>query len=155
MQIFCLDSIYSKNYLQSFVPNFLYNWGTNDSHGHFYLRGLWHGIHRSQNISYREFAAQVFAAVVPTAALYSQYIAQVVDFYLDNDKNEEREEIVRLATSNDENACTMVMAFVNTALRQRPPVRSSRPRSISQTMVLIITLRRSPVCLEQQPRMTY
>lgn len=118
-----------ENSLQSFVPDLLYSSGTNDSYGHAYLGALWHDIGKSQNDSYREFAAQVFATVVPTAALYSQYIAQVVDFYLD--KIADREKIVRLATSGDQDASAEVIAYVEKALRQQPPVSSSRLRAIS------------------------
>jgi hypothetical protein len=94
----------------------------NDSYGHDYLGKLWKDIGKSQKDSYRGFATQAFTAVVPTAALYSQYIAQVVDFYLDNDKKVEREEIVRLAASTDQAAPAKIMAYVNEALRLRPPV---------------------------------
>src|SRR5258708_33988029 len=95
----------------------------NDSYGHVFLEKLWHGIGKSQD-SYREFATQVFAAVVPTAELYSQYVAQVVDFYLDNDRKAAREEIVKLVASTDPNAAAKVMAYVNEALKLRPPVGS-------------------------------
>lgn len=95
----------------------------NESYGHSFLETLWQAIGKSQKSSYREFAAQVFAAVVPTAALYSQYVVQVVDFYLDDDQRAAREEILRLATSTDENSSERIMTYVYEALRQRPPVR--------------------------------
>jgi len=93
-----------------------------ESYGHSFLETLWQVIGKSQKGSSREFAAQVFAAVVPTAALYSQYVVQVIDFYLDDDQRVAREEILRLATSTDENASKRIMAYVYEALRLRPPV---------------------------------
>jgi linoleate 10R-lipoxygenase len=96
----------------------------NDSYGHGFLAKLWQDIGKRQKDSHREFATQVFAAVVPTAALYSQYVAQVVDFYLDHGRKADREEIVRLVASADQNASAKVMAYVNEALRLRPPVSS-------------------------------
>ena len=95
----------------------------NDSYGHDFLEKLWQDVGKSRNDSYREFATQVFATAVPTAALYSQYVAQVVDFYLDNDRKAVREEIVKLVASADPDASAKVMAYVNEALRLSPPVR--------------------------------
>jgi len=92
------------------------------SYGHDFLEKLWKNIGRSQTDSHTEFATEVFAAVVPTAALYSHYVAQVVDFYLDDDQKAAREEIVRLAASTDQDASAKVMTYVNEALRLRPPV---------------------------------
>jgi len=94
----------------------------NNSYGHVFLEKLWRDIGKCQKDSHREFATQVFAAVVPTAALYSQCVAQVVDFYLDKDRKPVREEIVRLVASADPDAADKVMAYVNEALRLRPPL---------------------------------
>ena len=62
-----------------------------------------------------ELAAQAFSAVVPTAAHFSQAIAHVVNFYIDDDKRSERDEIVKLAfASRDKD----VMVYVREALRE-------------------------------------
>lgn len=66
----------------------------------------------------REFACQVIAAIVPTAALYSQAVSQVVDFYLRDGKKGAREEIVRLVKSAGEGAYDKVMQYVYEALRE-------------------------------------
>jgi linoleate 10R-lipoxygenase len=66
-----------------------------------------------------ELAAQVFSAVVPTAAHFSQAIAHVVNFYLDDDKQNERDEIVKLASaSRDKEAVAKIMVYVREALRE-------------------------------------
>jgi hypothetical protein len=69
--------------------------------------------------SNKELAAQAFSAVVPTAAHFSQAIAHVVNFYLDDDKQKERDEIVRLASAScDKEAVVKIMAYVREALRE-------------------------------------
>jgi linoleate 10R-lipoxygenase len=60
-------------------------------------------------------ACSVFAAVIPTAALFSQILAYVVNFYLDASKAAEREEIVRLV---DGRKNVQVMPFIFEALRE-------------------------------------
>lgn len=42
----------------------------------------------------------------------------MVDFYLDDDKRREREEIVKLAASRDKNDTAKVMVYVREALRK-------------------------------------
>lgn len=66
-----------------------------------------------------ELSAHVFAAVVPAAAHFSQAIAHAVNFYLDHDKRQEREEIVRLSSlQGDKEAVVRVMNFLQEALRK-------------------------------------
>jgi len=64
-----------------------------------------------------ELAAQAFSAVVPTAAHFSQAIAHVINFYLDDDKQNERDEIVKLASASRDKD---VMVYVREALRLDP-----------------------------------
>jgi linoleate 10R-lipoxygenase len=77
-------------------------------------------IHEARtNVTTEKLAAQVFSAVVPTAAHFSQMIAHVVNFYLDDDKRSEREEIVKLASAfRDKEAVAKIMVFVREALRE-------------------------------------
>lgn len=63
-----------------------------------------------KNDSCKEVAAQIFAAVVPTAALYSQAVSTVVHYYLREDKKAELGEIIKLGDS------PAVMAYVYEAL---------------------------------------
>jgi linoleate 10R-lipoxygenase len=70
---------------------------------------------QSSNSALDGLAGSVLASVVPTAALFSQIIAQVVDFYLDSDQLETREHIVRLAEEGDN---AQVMPFIFEALRE-------------------------------------
>jgi hypothetical protein len=56
---------------------------------------------QSSNRALDGLTGTVLASVVPTAALFSQVITQVVDFYLDSDQEETREHIVRLAEQGD------------------------------------------------------
>ena len=83
---------------------------------------MWQTCGQTEKYSYREFAAQVFAAVVPTAALYSHCVAQVVDFYLGGDKESARKDLVQLIRANDKAASSRALAYVHEALRQDPPV---------------------------------
>ncbi|KAH9961421.1 heme peroxidase [Lactifluus volemus] len=58
-------------------------------------------------------ACSIFAAVVPTAALFSQILAHVVNFYLDKSKAAERAEIIRLV---DGRKNAQVMPFIFEAI---------------------------------------
>ncbi|KAG6810599.1 hypothetical protein H0H92_011183, partial [Tricholoma furcatifolium] len=71
-----------------------------------------------------ELAAYTVAAMIPTAAHFSHAVAQVVDFYLDDDKKKERAEIVELAASilTHNGKAGKIMEYVREALRLRPPV---------------------------------
>lgn len=75
-------------------------------------------------VSSKELAAYVFAAVVPTAAHFSQAVTHVVDFYLDEDKKTQREEIVALAATLGKNKESggKIMGYVREALRINPPI---------------------------------
>ena len=70
---------------------------------------------RSSTSALDNLACSVFASVVPTAAIFSQIIAQVVDFYLHADKATQRAQIIRLVDGH-ENA--RVMPFVFEAIRE-------------------------------------
>jgi hypothetical protein len=68
---------------------------------------------QSGNSALDVLTGSLLASVVPTAALFSQIIAQVVDFYLD--KAEQREQIVRLA---ERGANSQIMPFIFESLRE-------------------------------------
>ena len=70
---------------------------------------------QSSNSALDGLAGSVLASVVPTAALFSQIIAQVVDFYLEEDQARTREHIVRLAEEGDN---AQIMPFIFEALRE-------------------------------------
>ena len=72
------------------------------------FKKLWEAL-SSKNTS-TEIAAQIFAAVVPSAALYSQAVSTVVHFYLREGKKAELEEIIKLGES------PTVMPYVYEAL---------------------------------------
>ncbi|KAI0246364.1 heme peroxidase [Lactifluus subvellereus] len=65
---------------------------------------------RSSTSALDDLACSVFASVVPTAAIFSQIIAHVVDFYLGADKATQRAQIVRLVEGH-ENARVMPFVF--------------------------------------------
>ncbi|KAF8958408.1 heme peroxidase [Flammula alnicola] len=96
------------------------NLGIASNNNHGLLKKLWQA--QGKGSTYREFASQLFAAVVPTSTLYSQALAHVVNFYLDDDKKAVREEIIKLAASTDEGASAKVMTYVYEALRLEPPI---------------------------------
>lgn len=85
------------------------------------LKQLWDEYGRKK-ANPTEFASQMFAATVPTAALYSQALVNVLDFYLDDDRQSIREKIVNLAQSADDKSAE-IMSYVYEALRLRPVVR--------------------------------
>jgi linoleate 10R-lipoxygenase len=58
-------------------------------------------------------AGSLLASVVPTAALFSQIIAQVVDFYIDIP--DKAQQIAQLA---EKGATTQIMPFIFEALRE-------------------------------------
>jgi len=87
---------------------------------HKLIKNLWHALNTAY--SREEIAAQIFAAVVPSAALYSQAVSIVVHYYLGADKKTELEEIIKLGECSDENASGKVMVYVYEALKQNPLV---------------------------------
>jgi linoleate 10R-lipoxygenase len=70
---------------------------------------------QSSNSALDSLSNSLLASVVPTAALFSQIIAHVVNFYLDADKEAQREQIVRLV---EKGANADVMPYVFEALRE-------------------------------------
>ena len=81
---------------------------------HKLIKDLWHAL--STSYSCEEIAAQIFAAVVPSAAMYSQAVSIVVHYYLRADKKTELEEIIKLGECLDEDASGKVMVYVYEAL---------------------------------------
>lgn len=75
---------------------------------HNVFRPLWQAL--GKNYSRTELAAQIFAAVVSSAALYSQAVSTVVHYYLREDKKAELGQIIKLGES------PAVMAYVYDAL---------------------------------------
>jgi hypothetical protein len=90
---------------------------------------------QSSNSALDGLSNSLFASVVPTAALFSQIIAHVVNFYLgtdDADKVAQREKIVGLVK---EGANAEVMPYVFEALRLDPPLSSVLLTARSATSV--------------------
>lgn len=73
-----------------------------------------------KDCSHRELATQVFAAVVPTAALFAATIASIVDYFLDSNNIAAREDF--LAKSSDKDAPGKVMPYIREALRLKPAI---------------------------------
>ena len=107
-------------YAQLSVSDRINHLGLTDHYSHEFLRNLWRAA--GKECSPAEFAAQVFAAVVPTSALYSLSLAHVVNFYLDEDKKVARDKIVELSKSDDQNASAEIMKYVSEALSKWPLV---------------------------------
>ena len=61
-------------------------------------------------------AANLFFEVVPTAAVYSKAIAQVVNFYLDDERKDIRENIVQLSALRTPEADAKIQGYVREAL---------------------------------------
>jgi len=87
---------------------------------HKVIKSLWKAL--GKDYSRMEIASQIFAAVVPSAAFYSQAVCTVVHYYLAEDKKAELEEIIKLGGSSDRTGSGKVMAYVYEALKQNPLV---------------------------------
>jgi len=74
---------------------------------------------QSGNSALDGLAGSVLASVLPTAALFSQIITHVVDFYLD--KKDKQERIIELAENR---ANAQIMPYIFEALRLNPPLSS-------------------------------
>jgi linoleate 10R-lipoxygenase len=87
------------------------NYNVTSHNCHHVIKPLWQEL--CKNCSRTELAAQIFAAVVPSAALYSQAVSTVVHYYLRKDKKAELEEIIKVIKLGESPA---VMAYVYEAL---------------------------------------
>ncbi|KAF8066828.1 heme peroxidase [Lyophyllum atratum] len=92
-------------------------------HGYQYLHHVSKAF-KDKSATIEELSAYVFAAVIPTSAHFSQAITHVVDFYLDEDKQTERADIVKLSASvgHRQESVDKIMAYVREALRINPTV---------------------------------
>ncbi|KAJ7182581.1 heme peroxidase [Mycena crocata] len=82
-----------------------------------FLTGLY-----SEESNLTELAAALFTEVVPTAAHWSQALAHVVNFYLDDNRAQARQQIVKLAELKTKQGNEQVAALVREALALDPPV---------------------------------
>ncbi|ESK85272.1 heme peroxidase [Moniliophthora roreri MCA 2997] len=69
-----------------------------------------------------ELAASLFCEVVPTAAHFSQALAHVINFYLDEARRESYEAIISLSTNHATDAHEKLVKYVHDALSHDPPV---------------------------------
>lgn len=107
--------------LDQTLPSFGdYHIGTGANHGHAFLKKALSTL--GAKYSHREIAAHVFAATVPTAAIYSSTVAHVVDFFLEDGRAKEREEVVQLLDSKDAEAAGKLQGYIREAIRLSPPV---------------------------------
>jgi len=100
---------------------------------HIVFKPLWEAL--GSKYTRAEVAAQIFAAVVPSAALYSQAVSTVVHYYLRDDKKAEREEIIKLGAS------PAVMAYVYEALRLKPLVAGVYRTATQDVIVESVTVK--------------
>lgn len=91
---------------------------------------------QSSNSALDSLSNSLLASVVPTSALFSQIVAHVVNFYLDEDKADkaaQREQILRLVEQREH---AKVMPYVFEALRLDPPLSSILLTARSATTVM-------------------
>jgi hypothetical protein len=74
------------------------------------------------SISNTQLAVAVFNATVPTAALFSKAIAQVVDYFLNEANQQARADLVKIYQANQKDTSAKVMGYVREALRLNPIV---------------------------------
>ena len=86
-----------------------------DNHSHDFLKKVVDALQR--RYSHREIATHVFAAVVPTAAIYSGTIACIVEFFLADAQTKAREELLVLLKSTDSEAPAKVQGYIREAIR--------------------------------------
>ena len=63
-----------------------------------------------------DLARALFSELVPTMALFSQTLVNVVDFYLHEGQRNARENLVSLLGENDPHARNQVLAYINEAI---------------------------------------
>jgi len=63
-----------------------------------------------------ELACAFFAEIIPSVAVYSQIITNIVNFYLDESQREAREDIIRLTSLQSFDARAKVLAYLNQAI---------------------------------------
>ncbi|KAK0500480.1 heme peroxidase [Armillaria luteobubalina] len=80
-------------------------------------------------------AASLFCEVVPTAAHFSQAIAHVVNYYLDTEKQTQREDLVKNAALKSNAGDATVIQYVREALGADPPL-SQTSRLIQRNLLL-------------------
>ncbi|KAF9524957.1 heme peroxidase [Crepidotus variabilis] len=102
------------------IPDVLSPRVAEDAYSQSTIKKLWNLT--ENKCTHREFASQLFATVAPTAALYSQSLAHVVNFYLDKDKKNARDEIVKLIHSGEGESLKKALGYVYEALRLDPPI---------------------------------
>jgi linoleate 10R-lipoxygenase len=67
----------------------------------------------------RALACSLFSEIIPTTTLYSQAITHIVNFYLDDDKKEARDDLVRLTSLYSPEAEEKILSYAWEALRER------------------------------------
>ncbi|KAG2004633.1 heme peroxidase [Coprinopsis cinerea AmutBmut pab1-1] len=90
--------------------------------GHDFLTRIVDSL-RNTDTSNRETAARIFAAVVPTAAIYASALSQIVSFFLQPSNASAAEALVSLPKSKDTaTATTEVLGYIREALRLNPAI---------------------------------
>jgi linoleate 10R-lipoxygenase len=92
--------------------------------GNDFLEKVIVALRNKEQNSGREIAAQVFAATVPSAALYAAALSQIVNFFLQPSNVGAREKVLALSKRNfkEAGASTELMGYVRGALRLNPAV---------------------------------
>lgn len=65
-----------------------------------------------------QIAASLFAEVVPTAAVYSKALAHIVNFYLDDSRAAQRQDIARLSLLRTQEAENKVIEYAREAISE-------------------------------------
>ena len=93
-----------------------WTWGENDNSKHFHqsLAKVLHGS--TSDSSLDTLAGSLFSEVVPTASLFSQILVHIVNFYLGEDREDERSVITRLAALETVDNDKEVMRYAYKAL---------------------------------------
>lgn len=105
----------------SFNHTALADWKSHD-----FLKKSWDAL--GKKFSKREVAGHVFAALVPTAALWSATVSKIVDFFLEDGQAESRATLLALLNPAEkekekaEEREAKIQAFIREAIRLNPPI---------------------------------
>ncbi|TEB25040.1 heme peroxidase [Coprinellus micaceus] len=117
------------------LPDTFNHIATGGHTGHDFLKKVFDKL--GKRYSHREIAAHVFAATVPSAAVWSAAVTHVLDFFLQEEgkkeateeevkqekaKREMREAVAKLLESKEEGDKVKLQGYIREAIRIKPPV---------------------------------
>lgn len=112
-----------KGHLDAFSSWFISSHAIPDLENHYldFLKSVYTNTDDTPGHGESALAAPPFCTVVPTAAPFSQVVAHVVNYYLDEERQVQREDLVKSARLKNKTGGDKVLEYVYAALRADPP----------------------------------